>query len=188
MEAENGLHRRVVKNPGFKHQAGAAGRHFFPGLEDKNYRAVKLLAPSGQQSRRPQDHSHVGVMTASVHPARVTGGELYAGIFLQGQSVHIGPQGYGRAVPGSRQDAHHPGAADTSPDLQPQFFQHPGYQGGCLPFRKAELRTLVQLPPPGHQTRFKSCSGGEKIIAGCHQRRSFALISNSPGSVKSICL
>lgn len=87
----------------------------------KNYRPGEFLAPFGQEGRRSQDHCHMGVVAATVHPAWIAGGELLAGIFLEGQGVHIGPQGDAGAFPGPGQDTNHPGTADAAPDLQPQF-------------------------------------------------------------------
>ena len=49
----------------------------------------------GQPLGQVQDHGHVGVVAAGVHPPRVAGGKGQAGVLLDGQGVGVAAEGDG---------------------------------------------------------------------------------------------
>jgi hypothetical protein len=86
----------------------------------------------------------VDVVPAGVHDPRIEGLEGHSGVFLDGESIHIGPQGDGHARLIAPQEADHSGFRYPGLDLQAHGQKLGGYQFGGLELPLAQLRVHVK--------------------------------------------
>ena len=91
-----------------------------PGWNINTTRAGQLSPPVGQQTRRPDEHGHVGVVPAGVHLAVDSGGEVQAGVLGHLEGVHVGAQQRGRSGPLAVDDSHHRGGRGTRGGVEAQ--------------------------------------------------------------------
>ena len=91
VQAEHRLYPVGFQDTGIADALGAAGA-FLAGLEDQQNIMVQLLFPVQPPGQFQQD-GHMAVMAAGVHDAGVGGGVSCSAFFLDGQSIHIRPEG-----------------------------------------------------------------------------------------------
>ena len=112
-----------------------------------------------------QHHGRVHIVSAAVHPARDFGGKLLAGLFLDGQGVHVAAQQdhlAGLFAAGQREDAALAAVLRGVAHLGQRLFDQ------CLGLGqvKAHLRVTVQCAPPLLQLGFQ-CLGGFQQFFRC---------------------
>ena len=91
VQAEHRLHPVSFQHTGIADGFGTAGA-FLAGLEDQQNVMAQLCLPIQPPGQLQQD-GHMAVMAAGVHNAGVGGGVSCSGFFLDGQGIHIRPEG-----------------------------------------------------------------------------------------------
>ena len=124
---------------------------FLGGLEEQAHLARE--AALAEQRGHAQQHSRVAVVAAGVHLARRLRG-VGDGVLLQDrQRVHVGAHADHRAI-AVAQVGHHARLAHAAAGLDTQLGQRIRYQSGRTMDVEAQLRPLVDRPPPLHQLLF----------------------------------
>ena len=130
-------------------------------LEDEADLARQLVAPLVERVQRREQHRRVAVVAARVHDAGVLGGELEAGLLLDGKRVDVGAQRERLPRPPGAQRGDE---ARLRRPLELDAF-HAAEQleeeRRRLVLREAQLRVLMEVAPPGDRLRFQ---------LRCHQR------------------
>jgi len=142
---------RLRANQGVGRELVHICRAFFRRLEQEHHRARHLVAMFGEHFGGAQQHGGVGVMPTGVHHrhgfAQANAGSLagkgQAGHLLDGQCVHVGPQGHYRARQAALEHGDHAGFAHLGTHLQAQGLELLGDQGGGLELLIAHFRVLV---------------------------------------------
>ena len=88
VQAEHGLHREAIEEALRDHSATSA-LVLLGGLEDEVQRA-RAIGQGGQISGGPEQHGHVPVVAAGVHPARGQRAVLRRALLFDGEGVHVG--------------------------------------------------------------------------------------------------
>ena len=114
------------------------------GLEDQADGPAEQLRMFFQIVGRPQEHGHMGVVAAGVHFALIPGGVGHAAQLLNGQGVHIRPDGHRFAGGAARDVGNDPGAGRlfSLDAILRQLFQNIGRR---LCLLKPQLRALVEV-------------------------------------------
>ena len=140
MQADDGAY--LIQDAKLDHKFGAAQRAgrqtFFRGLENKADTAGQGLPEFGKQFGGPQGDGQVKIVAAGVHDSGILGGPGFVRRFLDGQGIHVGPPGKGRAGPGADEVRDHAVAGDAGLDGQAQAGQ---ILGGTRPVRSSWLES-----------------------------------------------
>ena len=151
----------------FRSPALAAGwsnqaRTLLRGLENKHHRAGQVVLQTRQHLRGCHEHGGMRVVPAGVHDrdllseivGRFSGGEGQPLWLLNGKRIHVGAQGDGATRFSALQNADDAGPRHAGANFQIEAAQviRDELRGPFL--LVAELRMLVNVPPPGDQLLF----------------------------------
>jgi hypothetical protein len=121
--------------------------HLLGGLEDEHRGAGHLTPARGEDLRHRDGDGGVTVVSARVHDAGRTGGERRLEQFGEGQRVGVGAPRHRAAGRVPAQHAHHAGAGDARPHLEPGGLQPLGDDAGRALLLERQLRVAVEIPP-----------------------------------------
>ena len=143
VKAEDGPDRRVLQDAFLDHQGGAAllvlGRALLGRLEDELDVPLDLVLDVAEDHGRAQGDRGVDVVAAGVHHPGVEGLEGDVRRFLDGQGVHVGPDGHGRPGLAAAEEGDDAGPGDARLDLEAQGVELGGDELGGFVFPVAEL-------------------------------------------------
>ncbi|MNN03325.1 hypothetical protein D3C81_1160110 [compost metagenome] len=105
VQADNRIYPGRFQCPRFNHMPGTA-QHFLCRLKNKLHRPRKLFAEAGQDPRCAEQHRHMPVVAASMHPSFMHGGEGESCLLLKREGVHVGAERDNRAWPVSFKQGH----------------------------------------------------------------------------------
>jgi hypothetical protein len=142
-----------------------AGEAFLGGLEDKIYRTVEATR-AGKMLRRSEQHGDMPVVTAAVEHAWCAARVWNAGLFLDGQRIHVSAQTDGPVGIPALEHADETGAADPAMHFDPRFAKQRCDAVGRAVFMKAKLGMRVKLAPEMNE-------GVEKIVRFVRRREHF---------------
>jgi len=116
----------LAQQPVVQHRPRARA-DLFGGLEDRDHRALPVIAACGERRDGAAQPGHVHVVPARVHHVRAlatrvgrhhVAGVVQPRLLAHRQRVHVGAQQHRRAVP-IAQHARHAGPADPGADREP---------------------------------------------------------------------
>ena len=149
MQAEDGLHLRVVEGALLDHERRPAllalRRSLLRRLEEEDDGSGKAVAESGEDLGRAEEDGGVGVVAAGVHDARdlaLVGG---VALFLDRQGVDVGAQGHDSPGLAATENAHDAGLRHGVTDLEPEGAQALRHHPTRALLAVAQLGVSVQL-------------------------------------------
>ena len=98
MEPQHIVHLRMVHAAGLDHPLRSA-HCLLRRLEEEFHAAVELILQLAHDETGDETNGNVGIMTAGVHYTGGPGSEGEAGLLMDGQCVHVRPDGNG--LPGA---------------------------------------------------------------------------------------
>ena len=154
MEANQCIDLRVMQNSSFDHRFCAAGT-FFCGLKNKLHGARKGMAMGIEVVSSAEGDRNVTVMAAGVHFTGMLGFVVEVVLFMDGEGIHIGPNGKHGAGTIASDEGYNSRLGNASfvgdAPLGELFMNKLRRQG----FGKSQLRVLVDLSTPGHDLGMK---------------------------------
>ena len=142
VSAKDRIHMGLLQTALRHHPLGSAVI-FLVGLEQKLDIAPQRPPCLLQQPCRAQQRRRVGIVAAGVHHAGIFRGKGQARLLLQGQGVHIRPQGDGPAGRAAADQANNAGPGAFS-RFDAHALQLPQHQRLRPVFLPAQLRVLVE--------------------------------------------
>ena len=159
VQPERGGWRGRVHDAGADHGGGPA-EALFGRLEDQLDATRQRRLTAHEQLRDAHADGSVAVVPTGVHDAVVLRGEGQAGLFADGQGVHVEAQEHGGRVVRrvvALDDGDDAGRGDAGADLKPQPAQVVGHDAGGTHLVEAQLRVTMEIAPPSDQL------GGERL-------------------------
>jgi hypothetical protein len=126
---------------------------FLGGLKDEMHGAVNARRIGAQCLGRAQQHRHVAIMAAAVKAPFMAAGIGQAGLFIDGQRIHVGAQANGTGAGTMAQNAHDAGAANAFMHLQPRRAQRIGNDARRAMFGKTQFGVRMDIMAQRHQWR-----------------------------------